>query len=382
MVSWDTVHLGDICDVLDSRRIPITERDRVHGEYPYYGASGILDYVKDYIFDERLILIGEDGAKWGPGENSAFIVEGKYWVNNHAHVIRPHTDLVVDKWIVYYLNFSDLRKYVTGLTVPKLNQAKMREIIIPLPPLAEQQRIVALLDQAFAGIAIAKANAEKNLQNARELFETYLSNIFENPVPVWEECNLEKYVQFIDYRGKTPKKTLSGLRLITAKNVKNGYVQTEPQEFVDPCIYDTWMTRGIPIKGDVLFTTEAPLANVAQLDTDEKVAFAQRIIILHPDTQRLHSTFLKYMLLSRPIRQRIFSNGTGATVMGIKASLLKKIDIYVPKTLTEQQTITDYLNNLDCQTRKLENVYRHKLVELDNLKKSVLQAAFAGGLTA
>src|SRR4051812_31355269 len=112
---WEMKSLGEVCDILDSKRKPITQKYRVSGKYPYYGATGILDYVHEFIFDEKLILIGEDGAKWGPGENTAFIAEGKYWVNNHAHVIRPHRNLLFDNWIIYFLNFSDLSKYVTGL---------------------------------------------------------------------------------------------------------------------------------------------------------------------------------------------------------------------------------------------------------------------------
>ena len=89
---WAITPLGELCDILDSKRKPITKKVRTSGEFPYYGATGILDYVEDYIFDEKLVLIGEDGAKWGAGENTAFSAEGKYWVNNHAHVIRPHRD--------------------------------------------------------------------------------------------------------------------------------------------------------------------------------------------------------------------------------------------------------------------------------------------------
>jgi len=85
---WEVKKLGDICEILDNLRKPITKRDRVEGDYPYYGATGILSYINDYLFSEKLVLIGEDGAKWYSGANSSFIVEGKYWVNNHAHVIR------------------------------------------------------------------------------------------------------------------------------------------------------------------------------------------------------------------------------------------------------------------------------------------------------
>jgi type I restriction enzyme S subunit len=188
------VPLGELCDVLDSQRKPITKRDRTSGEFPYYGATGILDYVAGYIFSEKLVLIGEDGAKWGPGENSAFVANGRYWVNNHAHVIRPHRHKVLDEWIIYYLNYSDLSSFVSGLTVPKLNQGRLREIPIPLPPLPEQLRIVAVLDEAFAGLATATANAEKNLKNARELFDSYLNGTFRQKGRGWVEKTLGVFV--------------------------------------------------------------------------------------------------------------------------------------------------------------------------------------------
>jgi type I restriction enzyme S subunit len=140
------------------------------------------------------------------------------------------------------------------------------------------------------------------------------------------------------------------------------------------------MTRGIPQKGDVLFTTEAPLANVAQLDTAEKVAFAQRIIIMQPEKAILDSTFLKYMLLSDPIQRRIRAEGTGATVQGIKASLLKLIAISFPRTLTEQRLIVEKLDALNEETQRLDSIYKGKLAALETLKKSLLHQAFSGKL--
>lgn len=373
--------LGDICDILDSKRKPVTKRDRVSGKYPYYGASGILDFVNEYIFDEKLVLIGEDGAKWEQGENSAFIAEGKYWVNNHAHVIRPNRLVVLDEWIVYFLNFCDLTKYTTGLTVPKLNQERLRSIKIPLPPLPEQQRIVDILDQSFAAIDQAIENTEKNYSEVSNLFQSAIDQYFQNPGNDWEVCKLEDYVRFIDYRGHTPNKTPQGMRLITAKNVKNGFLQIEPKEFVDPNIYYSWMVRGIPKKGDVLFTTEAPLANIAQLDTDNKVLFAQRIIILQPNHKKIKQTFLKYMLLSTPIRQRIFSKSTGATVQGIKSKWLKKIEIYFPEDLQLQENMISKLDSLWDNKLKLELNFDLKIKLLQELKQSILHKAFNGELT-
>ena len=149
---WRTVKLGDVCDVLDKLRKPITKKHRVSGDIPYYGATGVVDWVADFIFNEKLVLVGEDGAKWGVGDATAFIVEGKTWVNNHAHVLLPHDGILLHEWLAYFLTSIDLSPWVTGLTVPKLNQAQLRSIPIPLPPLAEQQRIVAKLDAAFADI--------------------------------------------------------------------------------------------------------------------------------------------------------------------------------------------------------------------------------------
>ena len=116
---WHIVKLGDIVEILDERRIPVSKRDRNSGEFPYYGATGIIDYIDKYIFEEKLVLIGEDGAKWGANENSAFSVDGKYWVNNHAHVLRPKREIVIDGFLIEMLNKFDLSLYITGLNIPK-----------------------------------------------------------------------------------------------------------------------------------------------------------------------------------------------------------------------------------------------------------------------
>ncbi|MEO7335329.1 MAG: restriction endonuclease subunit S [Caldimonas sp.] len=128
MTGWDRKPIGEVCEILDSRRRPVTKKDRRAGEYPYYGATGIVDYVDEFIFDEPLVLVGEDGAKWGSGQRTAFSVVGRSWVNNHAHVLRPIRARLLDDWLVYYLVHEDLSPYVSGLTVPKLNQGSLREI--------------------------------------------------------------------------------------------------------------------------------------------------------------------------------------------------------------------------------------------------------------
>jgi type I restriction enzyme S subunit len=204
MTGWESKPLGDVCEILDSRRRPVTKKDRRAGEYPYYGATGIVDYVDKFIFDEPLVLVGEDGAKWGSGEGTAFSVSGRCWVNNHAHVLRPIRSRLLDDWLVYYLVHEDLSRFVSGLTVPKLNQGNLREIPIPLPPLPEQRRIVAILDEAFEAIATGKANAYKNLQNAREMFESHLEQVLSRRQSHWTDSKLGDLCQV-----KTGKKDVN-----------------------------------------------------------------------------------------------------------------------------------------------------------------------------
>ena len=139
--AWSWSSLESVCEVLNNRRVPITKKDRKAGPFPYYGASGIVDYVDDFIFDERIILVGEDGAKWGPFEQTAFIADGKCWVNNHAHVLRSVS--MIDLLLEAYLVRSDLGSYVTGAAPPKLTLAKLKTIPIPKPSSPTEQQKIA-----------------------------------------------------------------------------------------------------------------------------------------------------------------------------------------------------------------------------------------------
>jgi len=166
---WEYKKLGDLCQVLDSQRKPVTKKDRTKGIYPYYGATGIQDYVDSYIFDGRFLLVGEDGAKWGASDKTAYIIEGKSWVNNHAHILKV-LENVNERLLEYYLTFKDLSEYITGAVVPKLTQKALVSIPIPIPPLSEQQHIVEELD-LLSSIIEKKKTQLRELDNlAQSLF--------------------------------------------------------------------------------------------------------------------------------------------------------------------------------------------------------------------
>ncbi len=361
---WEVKTLGEICEVLDSKRKPVTKRDRMAGEYPYYGATGILDYVDEYIFDEKLVLIGEDGAKWEAGEWTAFIAEGKYWVNNHAHVIRPNRSVVLDNWIVYFLYFSDLHKYVTGLTVPKLNQEKMRSITLPVPPIPEQQRIVAVLDEAFASIAQAKANAERNLVNARELFDAVQKEIFTSGENDWEEKRIDEVCKNLDSQ-RIP---------VTKRDRKEGkypyYGASGIVDYVSEFIFDEDLLL-VSEDGANLLARTYPIA----FSISGKTWVNNHAHVLRFEKMETQK-FVEYYLNSIPLDDYV----SGMAQPKLNQAMLNSIVIPFPQ-LTEQRAIVERLEALSAETGRLEAVYRSKVAGLEELKKSVLQRAFEGELS-
>jgi type I restriction enzyme S subunit len=395
MQGWKLKILGEIAEV-QSGGTPLTSRNEYwFGDIPWYSSGELnetftkapkelitpkgLEESNAKLFPKGSLLIG----MYDTAALKMSILDRDAAFNQAIAGVKPNENIDL-KFILFAINSRrfEILNLRRGVRQKNLSLAKIKNIALPIPPLPEQKRIVAILDEAFEGIDRAIANTEKNLANARELFESYLNAIFTQKGDQWVDAVIEDHIKFIDYRGRTPNKTQEGMRLITAKNVKMGFLQTEPQEFVAPDIYDDWMTRGIPQKGDVLFTTEAPLGNVAQLDTDEKVVFAQRIIIMQPDTNFINKTFLKFLLFSDIIQQRIHDKATGATAQGIKASLLKKIQISFPCDLLVQKNIVLKLETLEADTKRLETIYRQKLAALNELKQSILQKAFTGELTA
>jgi type I restriction enzyme S subunit len=174
--------LGDVCEVLDRFRVPVTKRDRVSGNVPYYGATGVQDYVAEWIFNEPLVLVGEDGAKWGANEKSAFQISGPSWVNNHAHVLRPDRSRILDEWLCEWLCHSDLAAFISGVTVPKLNQERMRNIPVPVIPIREQQDLLSRLQQVREQSHELALCAARTTTEARDLEASVLAALLSGEV--------------------------------------------------------------------------------------------------------------------------------------------------------------------------------------------------------
>jgi type I restriction enzyme S subunit len=178
--SWEEKKLSEITENQDSKRIPLSksQRDNMNRIYDYYGASGIIDKVDDYIFEGKKLLIGEDGANLVTrSKDIAFIADGKYWVNNHAHILDVK-DTVLLMYLCNYINNMDLIPYVTGSAQPKLTQAKMNNIKIFLPTLPEQHEIVRLIDDLLARERAAQQAAEQALASIDLMKKSILARAF------------------------------------------------------------------------------------------------------------------------------------------------------------------------------------------------------------
>ncbi|MDW7755471.1 MAG: restriction endonuclease subunit S [Brevefilum sp.] len=179
--------LENCIDILDSKRVPINSKirekrikDKKTSElYPYYGATGQVGLIDDYIFDEELVLLGEDGAPFlDVNKDKAYIVKGKFWVNNHAHVLRAKNDLISNRFLLHYLNFFDFKDFVTGTTRLKLNQANMKSILIILPPINEQNRIVNEIDKRLSIVSEISKSIEVGFRDSEFLRNTILKSAF------------------------------------------------------------------------------------------------------------------------------------------------------------------------------------------------------------
>ena len=193
--------LEDVCEILDSRRVPITAKDRKAGTYPYYGANGLQDYVADYIFDDELVLLAEDGGNFGSKERPiAYRVSGKCWVNNHAHVLKAKPNMHVD-YLCYALMFYDTEGLVNGATRQKLTQAAMRQMVIPYRDMTEQLQIIKKISQIVRSIEKRK----EELQLLDQLVKSRFIELFGDPmtdVSKWSASTIGE--QFNVSSGGTP----------------------------------------------------------------------------------------------------------------------------------------------------------------------------------
>lgn len=341
--------------------------------------SNLADSDRE-VQKEDIVIVASTGSKEVIGRAAVYTGDEKIQIGAFLRLIRPKFEgyseyLKVIFQSDYYR--EHIRNSVKGTNINNVKKEYITELCVPIPPVAEQIRIVAKLDEAFAEID----RAEKAYQELQTLSGVLRGQILQEAIQgklvpqldseeevqqiggapedvpftipsSWKWRSLEEIFKFIDYRGKTPTKSTEGIRLMTASNVRQGYIDHKRVEFISTEEYASRQSRGVSQKGDLLFTTEAPLGNVAIADL-ETYSAGQRVITLQTDSE--NKKLLMYFMLSPYFQKALKDNATGTTAQGIKAARLKKMLLPVPP-LEEQNRIVakvdDLLNQVDALSEK------------------------------
>ena len=366
------------------------------------GERKFSEYVSSYnIFENGDILLAKVTPCFENG-NIALVnnlTNGIGFGTSEIFVIRSLEANV--KFIFYYLQGEHFRQRaiatMTGVGgLKRVSPTFMKNEVAIIPPLSEQQRIADYLDARCARIDEAAELVRQSMEKLRayklSLITETVTKGLDPDVPMkdsgipwigeipegWTVAPLKKQLEsIVDYRGKTPEKTESGIFLVTAKNIKNGKIDYAlSQEYVSEEDYSLIMRRGLPEKGDILFTTEAPLGEVALVD-QEKIALAQRIIKFRVCKNILSNVYLKYWINSSGFQFFLKTLSTGSTAEGIKASKIFMLPVLLPP-LSEQQRIADYL---DAKCARIDALLEEKEKLLDRLaeyKKSLIFECVTG----
>lgn len=359
------ISIEEACEILDSQRIPITASKRQSGIYPYYGANGIQDYVADYIFDDELVLLAEDGGNFGSTDKPiAYRVSGKCWVNNHAHVLKPKKELNVD-YLCYALMFYDVRSLIKGATRQKLTQAAMRKIMIPLLPMKEQLHISGILNKIYELIELHNQQIAK----LDELVKSRFVELFggcENMVSLNDLCSI-----ITDGTHQPPKFQDEGIPFIFVSNLANNTVTYNAEKFISNETYDE-LIRRTPIEiGDILLSTVGSYGHPAVVIEKRKFLFQRHIAYMKPKHELVNSFYLHSALLAPGGQRQIEERVKGIAQKTLNLSEIRKIMIPIP-SIERQNRFERFIHQVD----KSKLAVQKSLDELETLKKSLMQQYF------
>jgi type I restriction enzyme S subunit len=316
--------------------------------------------------------------------------EDGVFLGGDINIIRPSKGLFAKKYLPYYLEtltaYDQLDRYITGATgIIHISNTGIKNLKIPLPSIQEQQRIVSILDEAFAAIAKAKANAEQNLKNAKELFESYLQGVFDNKREDWEESSLKKEIDLLvgfAFKSKDYTDNKDDILLLRGDNIMQGSLRWEDVKRWKKSEYKEYIKYQLN-ENDIVLAMDRPWVKaglkIARLSKNDLPALlVQRTACLRTKNN-LDNSFLFHLLRSSRFMNYLKDVQTGIGVPHISGQQISDFTFYRP-SLKSQKTIVQKLDTLSAETQKLEAIYQQKINDLEELKKSVLQKAFSGEL--
>ena len=388
--SWIETILENCIDILDSQRIPINNEDRqkrIDGKpdanlFPYYGATGQVGLIDDYIFDEELIALGEDGVPFlDPFKPKAYLLAGKTWVNNHAHVLKAIENVSTNKFLLYFLNQFDYQDYVNGGTRLKLTQANMRNIPIVLPPLAEQQEIATRLDALLAQVDTIKTRLDTIPAILKRFRQSVLAAAVSKQAN-WKVVKLSSLCDSVsDGDHQAPPKSESGIPFLVISNLSQGKVDLSTVDrFVPKTYYSELKKIRIPEKNDILYTVTGSFGISVIVETDQPFCFQRHIAIIKPNKDLVDFRFLNLFLSSTEAKNQAEAVATGTAQKTVPLSGLRNFDINLPP-LAEQTEIVKRVEQLLAFAEQIEQQVQSAQNRVNNLTQAILAKAFKGELT-
>jgi type I restriction enzyme S subunit len=402
MPAWKTLRLGDVCEMikrgigpkyLEEDGICVINQKCVRDHSVNYDLARRHDVESKKVNEERYVkagdvLVNSTGTgtlgrvaqvKVSPAEPTT--------ADTHVTIVRPKPNFFYDAFFGYMLikieeEITSAGEGASGQT--ELARAKLEnEFFVSYPDsIPEQQRIVAILDQAFADIEKARANAEQNLKNARELFDSYLNSLLLEVCSEKPSRTLNCISELIvDCEHKTAPVQDEGYPSIRTPNIGRGHLLLDNVRRVSEETYHLWTRRAVPTPGDLILAREAPAGNVGVIPDNEKVCLGQRTVLIRPMKSEANSQYLAYFLLHPIMQSRLLAHSTGATVQHVNMKDIRQLPVAKFPSLTDQLTTVNKIRNAKNKVQTLENIYVNKLASLDELKKSLLQKAFSGELT-
>lgn len=399
-LNWQTKKLGEICEIVNGGT-PDTKIARFwNGEYLWITPKDMGKNENIYV-DDTARKITSDGLKNSSAKllpiNSLILSSRApigYLVINLKEIstnqgckgIIPKKDLLT-KYLYYFLKNSVelLNKLGSGTTFKELSGSKLSQIEISFPPLSEQQRIVKILDEAFEKIEKVKKNTEINLQNSKEIFKTYLKDIFDNTGDKWKEVVLGNLCEIVT-KGTTPTSVgynfvENGINFIKIESIDSSrkFLKNKFAAITEEC--HTALKRSQLKKNDILFSIAGALGRTALVSEDILPANTNQAlsIIRLKSSEEVIPEFLLYALESGSIFDQISKFKGGVAQQNLSLEQVKSFQIHLPQ-ITEQKEIVEKLDKISSETKKLELIYKQKLADLEELKKSILNKAFNGEL--
>ena len=374
---WKEKSVGKILQLEYGK--PLDESDRKpNGRFPVYGANGEKDRTDKFYHDKPSIIVGRKGSA---GEIN--LTEKKFWPLDVAYFVTFDEQQYDLRFLYYLLTTLELTKLAKGVK-PGINRNEVYSQVTKVPPLPEQQQIVGILDEAFEGIATAKANAEKNLQNARALFESHLHSVFTKRGKGWVEKTLEKVADAnctLSYGIVQPgDEYLNGLPVVRPTDLTTKVIRLSGLKRIDPKLAGAYRRTSL-FGGELLLCVRGSTGVVSIASAELVGANVTRgIVPIRFDRALLTPDFGFYLMSSGEVQSQIREKTYGAALMQINIRDLRNVMLSFPP-LKEQEGIAAKLDTLTTETQRLASLYERKLAAMEALKKSLLHQAFTGQLT-